>query len=163
MWQKEKQQKRKDREMKVILLVDVKGTGKAGEIKEVSDGYAKNFLFKNKSAVPADNKNLSLLNQKKQSEDHKAQVRVDEAVAQKEKLEGKIIRVVAKAGKEGKLFGSITTKEIAKAIKTEFAIDIDKRKIELDNDIKTFGSYDAKIKLHPEVVATVKISVSEDK
>ncbi len=149
--------------MKVILLVDVKGTGKAGEIKEVSDGYAKNFLFKNKSAVPADNKNMSLLNQKKQSEEHKAQVRVDEALSQKEKLEGKIIRVVAKAGKEGRLFGSVTTKEIAKAVKEEFAIEIDKRKIELENDIKAFGSYDAKLKLHPEVVATVKIAVSESK
>ncbi len=147
--------------MKVILLVDVKGTGKAGEIKEVSDGYAKNFLIKNKSAVPADSKNLSLLNQKKQSEEHKAQVRVDEATEQKNKLEDKIIRVVAKAGKEGKLFGSVTTKEIAKAIKEGFGIEIDKRKIELESDIKTFGSYEAKLKLHPEVLATVKIAVSE--
>lgn len=149
--------------MKVIFLKDVKGSGKKGEIKEVSDGYAKNFLFKNGSAKPATNSNLSELEgQKKAKAKHDLEV-LQEAQRIKELIEKEetVVKIKAKAGDDNRLFGAITNKQIADILSKEFNIDIDKRKIEMPASIKALGYVRIPVKLHTEVNATVTVLIEK--
>lgn len=146
--------------MKVILLQDVPGTGKKGEVKEVKDGFARNCLIGKKLAVEATNANLNLLDGQKASAQHKIDVDTANAKAIAEKLSGKTLTLAAKAGANGKLFGSITSKDISALIKKELGCDVDKKKI-VSSDIKAFGTYEVEAKLYTGVSAKFKVSVTE--
>lgn len=146
--------------MKVIFLQDVKGKGSKGETKDVSEGYARNFLLKKNLAVEATKSNLKQLEKQKQKEAEQAQAEVDEAKAQKERLEDMTIELKAKAGEGGRLFGSVTSKQIAQELKG-YDIKIDKRKIELGEPIRQLGYTNVPVKLHPKVTATLEVHVSE--
>lgn len=149
--------------MKVILTADVKGSGKKGEIVNVSDGYAKNFLFPKKLAVLADNAALNDLKQKKSSEDHKKEVALNEAEAAKNKIDGKSVKILAKAGKDGaRLFGSVTAKDVAQALEKDFSIVVDKKKISLSSEIKGFGTYSAEVKFHAGISAKITVNVEAE-
>ena len=146
--------------MKVILLADVKGHGKKGELCNVSDGYARNFLFPKKLAVEA---NATAMNELKNREESKAHHLAEEKKAAEQTaklLDGKSVTISAKAGKEGKLFGSVTAKEIAAEIKKAYGTDIDRRKMNVA-DIKQFGEYTAEIKLYSGVTAKITVIVKE--
>ncbi|CDZ23822.1 hypothetical protein CCDG5_0693 [[Clostridium] cellulosi] len=145
--------------MKVILKVDVKGSGKAGQLVNVSDGYAKNYLIPRGLAVEANNKALNELHNKEQSEKYRKEVEKANAQQAAEKLSGKTVRIYAKAGANGKLFGSVTSKEVAQAIKEQFSLDIDKRKIVLQDDIKTYGAVQAEAKLYSGITAKFHVIV----
>ena len=147
--------------MKVILLADVKGSGKKGTVVNVSDGYARNFLLPRKLAKEANPKALNELNNEIKAKEHKIEVEKSEALKDANKLEGKTIKIIASAGKGGKLFGSVTSKEIAKEIHDKLGVTIDKRKIVLKTDIKTYGTYECEIKLYNGISAKVFVSVSE--
>lgn len=147
--------------MKVILLKDVRGSGKAGEVVEVSDGYARNCLLPKKLAKIADNQAMSELKSQKEALEHKIQLEIENARAIAQKLEGKSINVFARAGENGKLFGSITSKEIAEEIKKSFGVDIDKRKIKTSADLKNYGTYEIELKLYQGIVAKMKVNVKE--
>lgn len=147
--------------MKVVLLKDVKGTGKKGEIKEVSDGYAKNFLLKNGSAKVANASALNENTMKKESDAYHKEMERQSAIELGQKLKEKTIILAIKCGENGKTFGSVTSKEIAEALKKE-GFDIDKRKIELDGTIKTIGSYRITIKLHSEVSVKINLEVEAE-
>lgn len=147
--------------MKVILLQDVKGTGKKGELKEVSDGYARNFLLPKNLAKKATAQAMSELKNAEESKAFKIEEDKKKANSEKSKLEGKSINIKAKAGQGGRLFGSVTAKEISAELKKQFGINVDKRKISLDVDIKAFGTYNAEVKLYTGIVAKVKVVVSE--
>lgn len=146
--------------MKVILKQDVKGLGKKGELVNASDGYARNFLLPRGAAIEADSQAMTEKINKEQSEQRK--IAMEKAVAQEsaDKLSKQIIKISAKAGTSGRLFGSVTAKEIAEEIKKELGIDVDKRKISV-NDIKGFGTFDAEIKLYNGISAIVKVQVIE--
>lgn len=147
--------------MKVIFLQDVKKVGNKGDILEVAEGYARNYLFPRKLAVEATQGHLKDLEQKKASEARKkAQVKED-AKQLAEKLQKLNIKITTKVGEGGKLFGSITSKDIADAIKAQHKIDIDKKKIDLENPIKSLGVYPVTVKLHPEVQAKFQVQVTE--
>ena len=146
--------------MKVILLKDVKGTGKQGDIKEVADGYAKNFLIKKGLAAVADNQNLNELEGRKSSAQHKVDVALADAQAISDKISGKTVNITAKAGEGGRLFGSVTSKEISSELEKQFGVQIDKKKLTA-NDIKAFGTYEVTAKLYTGVVAKFKVSVKE--
>ncbi|MBE6750688.1 MAG: 50S ribosomal protein L9 [Ruminococcaceae bacterium] len=146
--------------MKVVLLADVKGHGKKGELCNVSDGYARNFLFPKKLAVEADN---AALNELKNREESVAHHKAEELKAAKEtaaKLDGKTVTIKAKAGAGGRLFGSVTSKEIAAQIKATLGVEIDKKKMSVA-DIKNFGEYTAEVKLHQGIIAKVNVKVTE--
>lgn len=143
--------------MKVVLLEDVKNQGKKGQIINVSDGYARNFLFPKKLAKVADEKVISEVKAKEDAAQYKKAEEKKAALALAEIIKDKTVTIKA-AGGTDKLFGAITAMDIASAIKDQFALDIDKRKIDIDS-IKQFGTYVAEIKLYPEIVASVKISV----
>ncbi len=147
--------------MKVILLADVKGSGKKGTVVNVSDGYARNFLLPRKLAKEANPQALNELNNEIKAKEHKIEVEKSEALKDANKLEGKTIKIIASAGKGGKLFGSVTSKEIAKEIHDKLGVTIDKRKIVLKTDIKTYGTYECEIKLYNGISAKVFVSVSE--
>ncbi len=147
--------------MKVILLQDVKGTGKKGELVNVSDGYARNFLMPRKLAREADAQAMNELKNAEQSRQHKIDVDTAQAKANAALLEGKVIEMTAKAGQGGRLFGSVTSKEIAAELKKKYQLDIDKRKIVLESDIKAFGTYQCEVKLYTGISAHVKIMVKE--
>lgn len=147
--------------MKVVLLSDIKGTGKKGELVNVSDGYARNFLFPRKLAKEADAQALTELRNAEQSRLHKIAVETAQAEENKNKLEGKILNMTAKAGQGGRLFGSVTSKEIANEIKQRYGLDVDKRKIVLDSDIKAFGTYNCEVKLYTGISANIKVKVTE--
>lgn len=147
--------------MKVILLQDVKGTGKKGEIKEVSDGYARNFLLKKKVAVEANNTNLKELDEKSKSKERKELIEYEEAVLLGKQMEYVNIEIFSKAGEGGRLFGSITSKEIAEQLKKQKNIDVDKRKILLDEPIRSLGSRFVEIKIHQKVTTKVRVDVKE--
>ena len=146
--------------MKVVLLADVKGHGKKGELCNVSDGYARNFLFPKKLAVEADNAALNELKNREEAAAHHKKEEINAAKATAEKLEGKSVKIIAKAGSNGRLFGSVTSKEIAGEIKKNFGIEIDKKKMNVA-DIKNFGEYTAEIKLYQGIVAKVNVKVCE--
>ncbi len=147
--------------MLVILLEDVKGTGKKGEVKKVSDGYAKNFLLKNKKAVIADSVNLNVNAQKKSADAFHEQERVKEFTLMKEELKDKTFNISVKVGGNGKLFGAITTKEIADEITKSFGKKIDKRQVVLPEPIKTVGQNRVEIKLYKNISTFVNILISK--
>ncbi len=146
--------------MKVVLLADVKGHGKKGELCNVSDGYARNFLFPKKLAIEADNAALNELKNREESAAHHKQEEINAAKATAAQLEGKTITIKAKAGTAGRLFGSVTSKEIAAEIKNSLGIVIDKKKMSAP-DIKNFGEYTAEIKLYQGISAKVNVKVTE--
>lgn len=146
--------------MKVILTQDVKGLGKKGELVNASDGYARNFLFPRNLAAEANSQAMTELKNRENSKKHRIDVETQEAKASADKINGKTIKVTAKAGQGGRLFGSVTAKEIAAVMKTQLGIDIDKRKITVD-DIKAFGTYPATVKLYQGVTAEFSVMVSE--
>lgn len=147
--------------MKVVLKQDVKNLGKKGELVETSDGYARNFLFPRNLAAEADNKAMNELKNAESSKQFKIDTEIKQATASKNKLEGQVFKMTAKAGTNGRLFGSVTSKEISQEIKKQYAIAVDKRKITLDTDIKAFGTYNATVKLYNGIVANIKVQVSE--
>ena len=149
--------------MKVIFNVDVRGQGKKGEMKEVSDGYARNYLLPRKLATEATADNINALKLKEKAK--AAQIAKEKAQAEENarKLSGVQVIIRAKAGNGGKLFGAVTTKEISEGLKKQFDIDIPKQKLVLDDPIKAFGTYQVKAKLGFEVVATVYVAVYEEK
>ena len=147
--------------MKVILLEDVKGTGKKGQIVNASDGYANNFLFPKKLAVAATNDNLNSIKLQKKAEDKRKAEELAAAKELAEKLTNKDIKISVKTGDNGKLFGSVTNKEIAAAIEQQTGLVIDKKKIVLKDQIKMVGTRHVNVKLHPEVTAEVKVIISE--
>lgn len=147
--------------MKVILLQDVKKLGKKGEIIEANDGYARNYIIPQKLGVEANGKNLNDLKLQKNNEVKVAQEQLDAAKAFAEEIAKKQVIVKIKAGEGGKVFGSISSKEIAAAAKQQCGLELDKKKIQLSDPIKTFGFYDVPIKLHPKVTGTLKVKVEE--
>ncbi|MBY0148074.1 50S ribosomal protein L9 [Neobacillus niacini] len=149
--------------MKVIFLKDVKGKGKKGEVKNVADGYAHNFLIKQGLAIEANNTNISTLEGQKKKEDKRAAEELAEAKKLGEQLEKITVELSAKAGEGGRLFGSITTKQIAEELQKKHGIKIDKRKMELSDAIRTLGHTKVPVKLHHEVLATLTVHVKEVK
>ncbi|RNF39920.1 50S ribosomal protein L9 [Planococcus salinus] len=148
--------------MKVIFLKDVKGKGKKGEIKNVADGYAHNFLLKNNLAIEANQATISQLDGQKKKEQKEAAQELEEAKQLKEKLESLTIELTAKSGEGGRLFGSITTKQVAKELEKSHGIKLDKRKMELDDAIRALGYTNIPVKLHQDVTATLKVHVTEE-
>ena len=146
--------------MKVILKQDVKGQGKAGQMVNVSDGYARNFLFPRQLAVPADAQAMSELKSKEEAAQYHAKVQKDAALDAAARLKDAVLKITAKAGSAGRLFGSVTTKEVADALQKQYGIAVDKRKITME-DIKAFGSYPAEVKLHTGVIAKITVMVTE--
>lgn len=147
--------------MKVILIQDVPGTGKKGEIKEVKDGFARNCLIKKELAVEATKANINILDGQRASAQYKVDVEVAKAEEIKAAIEGKVLKATAKAGANGKLFGSITSKDISLLIKNQFGFDVAKKKIVLKEEIKTFGTFSVEAKLVSGVVAQFSVAVSE--
>ncbi len=147
--------------MKVILLQDVKGSGKKGELINVSDGYGRNYLLPHKLAVEADAKAMNEMKNAEESRQYKIEVEKANAAANAEKLNNQTLTIIGRAGKGGRLFGSVTSKEIATEIKNKFGINIDKRKIVLDSDIKSFGTYSCEVKLYTGISAKLKVMVTE--
>ena len=147
--------------MEVIFLEDVKGKGKKGEQKNVSEGYARNYLLPNNLAVTATKGNVKDLEAKQKSQDKKKEEELEQAKAYKEELESLTVEIKAKAGEGGRLFGAISTKQIAETLK-KMKKKVDKRKIGLDEPIRALGFTNVPIKIHPEVTATVKVHVVEE-
>jgi large subunit ribosomal protein L9 len=149
--------------VKIIFLEDVRGKGKRGEVKEVPDGYAQNFLIKNGKAKAATRQAMSQLKGQQRAEKKREEEKVDEAKAVKTKLEDDktVVELTAKAGTDGRLFGSIPSKQIASALEKQYGIKIDKRKIELNEPIKVAGYTNVPVKLHTEVSARIRVHVSE--
>lgn len=147
--------------MKVILLADVKGSGKKGELVNVSDGYARNFLFPRKLAKEANAQAMNELKNAEQAKQHKIEVEKAAANDAAKKISGKTLKLYAKAGQGGRLFGSVTAKEVAEELKKSYGIDVDKRKVELSGDIKSFGTYECEVKLYAGISAKIFVMVSE--
>lgn len=146
--------------MKVVLLADVKGHGKKGELCNVSDGYARNFLFPKKLAIEADNAALNELKTREEAAAHHKKEEINAAKETASKLEGKTVVIKAKAGGSGKLFGAVTSKEIAAEIKNNLGVEIDRKKMNVA-DIKNYGEYTAEIKLYQGIIAKVNVKVTE--
>ena len=145
--------------MKVILQADVKGTGKKGQVFEVADGYARNFLFPKKLAIEATTGNIQDITHKKVLEDRRKEREKEAAVELAGKLNALLIEVKTKTGEGGRLFGSVTSKEIADALKKQHGVEVDKRKLEIKEPIKALGNYEVHVKIHPDVIATLKVHV----
>ncbi len=146
--------------MDVILKADVKGLGKKGEKVKASDGYARNFLFPKGLAVEANAQSLTELRNREQSNQHKIDMEIAAANDSKSKLQGKVVKITAKAGNNGKLFGSVTSKEVAAEVAKQYGVKVDKRKITMD-DIKNFGSYKIEVKLYTNIVAEMTVMVGD--
>lgn len=146
--------------MEVILNQDVKSLGKKGEKVSVAEGYARNFLFPRKLAVEASAQAMTELKNREASNQHKIDTDIKNAKAAAEKLNGKIVKIIAKGGANGRLFGSITSKDIASELKNQFGIEIDKRKVVIA-DIKQFGTYECEVKLYQGISAKLSVSVGE--
>lgn len=146
--------------MKVILLDDIKGVGKKGEVINASDGYARNYLFPRKLAEEATEVNLSVLNQRKETERRKKLAEIEEAQKQADELKGKEVKISAKCGENGRLFGSITNKDVADALNTQYKLNIDKKKLVVDA-IRQLGTYEVEVKLYPEVSTKIKVVIVE--
>ena len=145
--------------MKVILLQDVKKIGKKGEVINASDGYARNFLFPKKLAEEATDSNLHILNNKKENERKQKLAEIEAAQKLASELKGKVIKVTSKAGEGGKLFGAITSKDVAGLIKDQYKVEVDKKKIVMDT-IKVAGGYEIEVKLYPEVSTKMKVIIT---
>lgn len=145
--------------MEIILLQDVKSLGKKGDIVKVNDGYARNFLLPKKLGVEATKQNLYELNQQKAAEEKRQRELLEEAKNLAKRLEELNVKLGIKAGEGGKTFGSVSSKEIAGAIKEQYGLDIDKKKLVLADPIKQVGIYTIQVKLHPQVTAQLKLTV----
>lgn len=148
--------------MKVILLQDVKSLGKKGEIVNVSDGYARNFVLPKKLGLEANAKNMNDLKLQKANEEKKAKEQLEAAKELAKTVESKEVTVKMRSGEGGKAFGSISSKEIAEEAKKQCALELDKKKIQLPEPIKALGAYEVNIKLHPKVSAKLKVKVVEE-
>ncbi len=146
--------------MKVVLTADVKGQGKKGQVVDVSDGYARNFLFPKKLAIPADSTALNDIKNKEASRQHKLDVEKKSAEEIRARLETIVVKFVYAAGPDKRLYGSVTAKEIAETLKKDFGIEVDKRKITLATPIKSFGRFSADVRLFPDVVGKITIEVT---
>lgn len=144
--------------MKVILLQDVKALGKKGEVVNVSDGHARNFLFPKKLAQEANDTNMHILNKKNEADRKKKTAEIEAAQKLSNELKDKEIKIEAKAGDNGKLFGAITSKDISQEMEKQLGVSIDKKKIVM-NTIKTVGTYEAEIKVYPEISTKIKIII----
>jgi large subunit ribosomal protein L9 len=145
--------------MKIILLEDVKSVGKKGETVELKDGYAKNFILPRKLGVEATGANLNTLKLQKQNEEKIAKEQYDAALALKAEIEEMLVKVEIKGGEGGKTFGSISSKEIVKAVSDQYNKEIDKKKITMSEPIKVAGTHEVAVKLHPKVTATLRVQV----
>ena len=148
-------------DMKVILLEDVKALGKKGQIVNVNDGYARNFILPKKLGLEANNKNLNDLKLKKANDEKIAQEQLEEAQELGKKIEAGKVELAIKVGEGGRTFGSVSTKEIAAAVKEQLGYDIDKKKMQLPNPIKVLGTTEVPIRLHTKVTAKLKVIVKE--
>ena len=147
--------------MKIILLQDEKKLGKKGDIIEASDGYARNYILPKKIGVEATSKNLNDLKLQKANSETIAQEQLDAARALAKDLEPRQVVVKIKAGEGGKTFGSVSSKEIAAALKEQHGIELDKKKIQLSESLKSFGNYEVSVKLHPQVIGKFTVKVTE--
>jgi len=145
--------------MKVILLSDVKNVGKKGEIKEVSDGYGRNFLVRNGFAVEASKKSLEILDQQKQQEAQDYAEKKKEAESLKEMIEKVSLKFTVKTGADGRIFGSISTAKVAEALALQHKLTVDKRKFVDNENLTKLGHYDLKVELFKNVIATIKVDV----
>ena len=145
--------------MKVILTQDIKGVGKKDEVINSSDGYARNFLFPKKLAVEANNQNMSLLKGRKDAANFKKEQDKEKAEQLKEKLSKIMLKIKVKAGENGKIFGSITSKEIATELKNQYKIEIDKKKINLKESIKELGTFSVDVKLYEGIIGKLKLDI----
>ena len=145
--------------MKVILTQDIKGVGKKDEIINANDGYARNYLFPKKLAVEADAKNMSLLKGRKDSANFKKEKEKEKAIEIKEKMQGIMPKIKVKVGEKGKVFGSITAREISMELKNKYNIDIDKKKINLKDPIKAIGTFTIDVKLYEGIIGKLKINI----
>ena len=148
--------------MKVILKEDVKALGKKGDVVEVSDGYARNFILKTGKGVEANGKNLNDLKLKKANDDKVAQEHYEAAVELGKKIEAGKIQVSIKTGEGVKVFGSVSSKEIAAEVKSQLGLEVDKKKVQLKDPIKSLGTHNVPIKLHPKVTTELKVVVTEE-
>ena len=148
--------------MKVILLKDVKGTGKAGAVAEVSDGYAQNFLIPKGLAKVATASTINAAKQAEAAEKHRKQVEAQTAKELAKSLNGKTVTVKAKCGENGRLFGAITSKEIAEAATAQLGHAFDKKKVELSGNIKELGTYDVPVRLYAETLTTLKVVIEKE-
>lgn len=148
--------------MKVILNEDVKKVGKKGEVVELADGYARNFIIKKGLGVEATGSHMNDFKLRKQNEEKVAAQNLEDARNLKKDLEQKAVTVTMKAGEGGKVFGSVSSKEIAAAYQSQHGIELDKKKIVQSEPIKNFGTYEVPIKLHPQVTATLTVKVTEE-
>ncbi|MBM7872190.1 large subunit ribosomal protein L9 [Clostridium pascui] len=144
--------------MKVILLQDVKKLGKKGDVVNTSDGYARNFLFPRKLAIEANDSNMHVLNNKKEAERRQKTAEIEQAQKLAKEIQGKEILIKVKTGEHGRLFGSITGKDISEELKKKFNIDIDKKKIVVDV-IRQLGTYEVEVKIYPEISTKIKVVV----
>ena len=147
--------------MKVILLEDVKSLGKKGEVVNVNDGYARNLLFKKNLGIEATKQNLNDLKLQKQNNDKLEAERLEEAKKLAKELEEKEVVLAIKTGSDGRVFGSVSTKEIAEAAKEQLGYELDKKKMHLKDAIKSFGTFHVPVKLHPKVTVELKVVVKE--
>ncbi len=147
--------------MKVILLTDVKGQGKKDQIIEVSDGYARNFLFPQKKAIPADAKAQNDLRGKAEAQQYKLEEERKAARATAEKLNAAEVVIKAESGKDDRLYGAITSKDIASALQAQFGIAVDKRRVQLDAPIKTYGTFSVTVKLYEDISGTCRVTVKQ--
>ncbi len=147
--------------MKVLLLADVKGQGKKDQIVEVSDGYARNFLFPKKLAVAADAKVMSEAKSKDEAKQFRLKEEKAAAKALAEKLTTLTVKITASSGADGRLYGSVTSKDIAEALAAQHGIDIDKRKLILSENVKSYGTYNVDVKVYPEISGTLKVVVTD--
>ena len=148
--------------MKVVLLEDVKSLGKKGDIVEVSEGYARNFIIPKKKGVEANQENLNTLKLQKANEEKIAKEKLEAAKELASKLNEASVSLTIKGGKDGRTFGSVSSKEIEEAIKTQLGLEIDKKKLVIAEPIKTFGNHEVKVKLHKDVTASLKVKVGEE-
>ena len=147
--------------MKVVLLADVKGQGKKGQVVNVSDGYARNFLFPKNLATVADNKIMNEIKGKEEAKARQIELDKQEARDTAEKLKSVVVKIKAQAGADGRIYGSVTSKEIAETLKLQHGIEIDRPKITLQDPIKAFGTYNPEVKLYPEIAGKINVVVTE--
>lgn len=146
--------------MKVLLLADVKGQGKKDTIVNVSDGYARNFLFPKKLAVAADAKTMNEVKNKEEARKFHEEQERQAALELKSRFEGIVVKLYATAGSDGKFFGSVTSKEISEALDAQHKITVDKRKINLSDPLKAFGTFSVDVKLYPEIIGKLNVLIA---
>lgn len=148
--------------MKVILMSDVNGSGKKGSVVNVSDGYAKNFLIPKKIAVEATQQALTELNSKKQAEEHREDMEKQNAIQIANTLKNKTVTITLESGKNGKLFGSVTSQNVSDKILQIYGVSVDKKKIQLPKEgVKSYGTYNIKVKLYPEIIIDMSLMLTE--